>query len=144
MAAGLEIEPSRIDTLRDHLNGVAHARLGEDDLIPEQRVDAWIDIEDVGAELYQAQLMLAPFGESNPMPVWAVRGARFMGPPRQVGKGHLKARIGIANSECDAIGFGMWSEDLPNGPFDVAFRLEQNEYRGRISYQMNLQALRPS
>lgn len=143
MAAGFEIPPERIDDLRNHINAAAMTMLAPDDLVPTLHIDAWIDIEDVGQDLYAAQQMLAPFGQDNPAPLWAVSGVGFTNGPRQVGKGHLKASIGKGASECDAIGFNMWGSELPDGPLDAAFRLERNEFRGRVSYQMNLQALRP-
>ena len=142
MAAGLELEGDKIDEFRERLNSIARSMMKADDLIPKQPVDAWINLEDVGEELFEAQNMLAPCGAGNPGPVWAVAGVRFMGAPREVGKGHLKAVVGIGNTERNAIGFNMWNHDLPDGSFDMAFKLEKNEFRGRVTYQMNIQDIR--
>lgn len=144
MAAGLEIDADKIEDFRVEFNAVASDMLSLDDLVPKQHVDAWIEIEDVGPDLYEAQNMLAPFGSGNQPPVWAVSGVSFMEKPRQVGKGHLKALVGKGNTARDAIGFNMWREDLPEGPFDIAFKLDKNEFRGSISYQLVVFAIRPN
>ena len=142
MAAGLEIEADKLAEFNRQFNSVAAEMLSHDDLVPTQRVDAWIEIEDVGPELYEAQNMLAPFGAGNHAPIWALSGVRFMEKPRQVGKGHLKALVGKGNTVCDAIGFNMWREDLPEGPVDIACKLDKNEFRGRVSYQLVIYAIR--
>jgi len=144
MAAGLSITRDKVKAFRKRLNEVARKKLAADDLVPKQRVDAWIDLDDVGEELYEAQCLLAPFGEANRNPIWAVSGLRFMSEPREVGKGHLKARVGAGNTERDAIGFNLWGRVLPEGPMDIAFKLERNEYRGRVSYQLNICDIRPA
>jgi len=66
---------------------------------------------------------------------------------REVGSGHLKATIRQGRTRMDAIGFGLANlhdpERVTRGLYDVAFRLERNEWRGRVLVQANLVGLRP-
>ena len=66
--------------------------------------------------------------------------------PRVVGTNHLKMTLRQEGSSLDAIGFGLADrapvETLGNTPYDVLFRLERNEWRGRARPQAKLADLR--
>jgi single-stranded-DNA-specific exonuclease len=87
---------------------------------------------------------MAPFGEGNPEPVWGLRGARMIGPPRVVGERHLKLQVGVGPTQCDAIGFGMGAREVPGGELDLAFTVRQNTFMGRTSPQLHLLDIVPS
>ena len=66
---------------------------------------------------------------------------------REVGKNHLKFRIQDPTGGLDAIAFERADRvpaDWLQGPVDVAFRLEENEFQGRVSLQARVLDLRPS
>ncbi len=44
----------------------------------------------------------------------------------------------------DAIYFNGVENGLPRPPWDVAFNIMRNDFRGRVSLQMNVRALRPA
>jgi hypothetical protein len=44
----------------------------------------------------------------------------------------------------DAIAFNMAEQGLPDGPIDVAFQLDLNQFNGRESIQLKVQDVRPS
>ena len=45
---------------------------------------------------------------------------------------------------CDAIYFSGAEVSLPRPPWDVAFSILRNDFRGNISIQMNVKAIRSS
>jgi single-stranded-DNA-specific exonuclease len=95
-------------------------------------------------ELEKLCRYLEPCGMGNPGPVFGVRGVRF-GDRRIVGNGHLKGMLLRDGSACAAIGFD-WADRVPwlgDGPVDVAFRLECNEYPGYVSLQARVVGLSP-
>ena len=143
MAAGLEIEASRLDEFRRAFNDVAAARLEGRELMPVQRVDAWLELAEADEALFAAQENIRPFGHSNPAPVWAVRGVR-VDRHRIVGNNHLQLTLAAAGASIDAIGFGLGERDVPAGPVDVAFQLKRNTHRGRESLRIDVQDFRPS
>ena len=42
----------------------------------------------------------------------------------------------------DAVYFGGGEVDLPDPPWDIAFTIDRNHYKGRTSLQMVIQAVR--
>lgn len=144
IAAGLTIRRDRLDAFRERFVAEANRLLRPQDLVPEQRVDLVLRLDEATDELERLCRAMEPCGSDNPGPVFAVREARLDG-VREVGKGHLKARLAQGPHALDAIGFGMMDQ-APRGaaPLDVAFRLERNSYQGRDTLQARLVALAPA
>jgi single-stranded-DNA-specific exonuclease len=45
-------------------------------------------------------------------------------------------------SICDAIYFNGTDYELPKPPWDIAFTVLRNDFRGKVSIQMNIKAIR--
>jgi len=145
MAAGLTIRRDRLEDFRERFSHIASEVLDHDDLGPEQRVDLEIALADATPELERLCRHLEPCGMANPGPVFGVRGVQFAN-RSVVGKGHLKGALTAGDRHLDTIGF-QWADRVPwlgDAPVDVAFKLEQNEFRGRRTLQGRLVALTPS
>jgi single-stranded-DNA-specific exonuclease len=111
-----------------------------------QRVDVTAPVERLDTDLERLLRHLEPCGMGNPAPVFAVMQARAEG-VREVGKNHLKFSIQDQTGRLDAIAFERADRvpvDWLQGPVDVAFRLEENEFQGRVSLQARVLDLRPS
>jgi single-stranded-DNA-specific exonuclease len=147
VAAGCSIRPERVDGFRDAFAARARAVLADDDLVPEVRVDLELELRHCDLDLARMLRHAGPFGSGNPTPVFAVR-AVALADAREVGQGHLKLALASAGTRLDAIGFGMAGRMAEPGfgalPMDVAFKLEENHYRGRTSLQARLVDLRPA
>ncbi|MGH7656751.1 MAG: single-stranded-DNA-specific exonuclease RecJ, partial [Gemmatimonadales bacterium] len=144
MAAGLTIRRERLPDFRERFAELAAAELGTDDLGPEQRVDLVLSLAEATEDLERLSRYLEPCGMGNPTPVFGARGIRFED-PRRVGNGHLKGLLRLDDACLPVIGFS-WADRAPwvsDGPVDAAFRLERNEWQGRVSLQARLQALGP-
>ena len=145
MAAGLTIRRDRLDDFRQRFSDIARHTLAPEDLGPEQRVDLEIALADATAELERLARYLEPCGAGNPAPVLGVRSIQLT---RRciVGAGHLKGVLEDADARLGAIGF-QWADraaSLGDGPVDVAFRLETNEWQGIASLQARLCAVAPA
>ncbi len=144
VAAGLTIRRDRVDAFRERFVAEANRLLRPEDLAPEQRVDLAISLDDATEELERLCRALEPCGSENPGPVFAVRNARLEG-VREVGKGHLKARLRGGARALDAIGFHLMPQAPREGEaVDVAFRLERNTYLGRDTLQARMVAVVPA
>jgi single-stranded-DNA-specific exonuclease len=143
MAAGLTIRRDKLDEFRERFVAEANRLLRPEDLVPEQRVDLALRLEDVTDELERLCRLLEPCGSENPGPVFAVRGVRLEG-VREVGRGHLKGTLRDGPHALDGIGFGM-CERAPADlrAVDVAFKLERNAFRGRETLQARMVAIVP-
>ena len=131
---------------RDAFNKTAMAQLTKDDLVNTQRVDVVTSVERFDGKLERLLRHLEPCGLGNPAPVFAVRGARAEN-ARAVGKNHLKFALEDNTGRLEAIGFDLVDRTPANwldNEVDVAFRLEENEYRGVVSLQARVLDLHPA
>lgn len=144
MAAGLELEWGNIDAFRMKFEQVARNRLEGTELTPRLCLDGWLDARDINEHTMSMLDKLRPFGMGYPEPVWACRGIALAGPPREVGKGHLKARFLCQGTVLEAIGFGLYQKTLPDGPIDAAFHLRKDTYMGNEKIVMHLKDFQPS
>lgn len=144
-AAGLTMDAENIPAFREQFDHVARARLCEDDLVPELRVDIDVSMDDVGDELEQLIRHFEPFGIGNPAPVFRAIGAKLAGVPRRVGTDGIRLTLDVANSTIDAIGWGLASRASSlsaSRPVDLAFRLERDEFRGVSRLQLKVADVR--
>ena len=143
MAAGVELQADRVAEFREALNRVAKETLSEADLRPIQRIDTWIELQDVTRELVHWIRRMEPFGLENPRPVWASAGLGVVQGPTVVGTKHLRFRVAAGETEIDAIAFNMAREDFPDTPrIDVAYEAQLNAFRGQENLQMQVKAIR--
>ena len=147
-AAGLSVLEENIPTLREALNGYAVQQIDSEMLTPELRIDAEIELEEISPRFFKLIKQFAPFGPGNTRPLFMTRNAEIIGYPRMVGKDHLKFRVRHNNTDTgyiEAIGFGMGSRigELKAGKnVDLAFNIEENEYRGTITKQLRIHDFR--
>lgn len=144
-AAGVTVATERVAEFAERFNAVARERLTTDDLVPDVRVDLEVALPAASAELEVLLRHFEPFGLGNGAPVLMARGVRLAGPARVVGGSHLKLRLAGDGAELEAIGWGMGAlaAELDVAvPFDVAFRLEHDEWNGERRLQAKLVGIR--
>lgn len=140
-AAGVTVAREKIPELARRFNEIAIAQLTVDDLVAELRVDLELPISSATLELEALLRHFEPFGPSNPTPVIVSRGVRLAAPPRVLGDGHVKLRLQTDTGELEAIGWGMAflaSELDVSTPFDIAYRLERDDWNGAPRLQAKL------
>jgi single-stranded-DNA-specific exonuclease len=140
-AAGLTISRDRVAEFAARFNDVACQRLDPEDLVPELRVDLEVSLDDVTTDLEAILRHLEPCGVGNPAPVLVARQVRLAGAPKLVGQNGLKLRLARSRGEFVVIGWDMAPRvaEVPAArPFDVAFRLERDEYNGEYRLQGRL------
>lgn len=147
-AAGMEILQDRMAGFREAFNAEARKTLEHQELRPTLRLEAEVGLGDLSWDLLRYMKYLGPHGIGNPRPLFVARGVTLAQPPRVVGLSHLKLRLRQGETELAAIGFRLAQRLHPKtlgaGPFDVAFQLQENEYRGTRELQANLRDLRPA
>jgi single-stranded-DNA-specific exonuclease len=146
MAAGLTIRRERYESFRVAFLEIAGQLLGPDDLVPAQRVDLELPLGLVSDELEKLIRHLEPCGPGNPAPVFGVRHARAVG-ARRVGTNHLRFTLDDESGVLPAIAF-QWADAIPDhwlaDRLDVAFRLERDEWQGRVTLQARVASMAPS
>jgi single-stranded-DNA-specific exonuclease len=139
-AAGLSIEPSQVDAFASAFAAHADANLSEAELAPVTVVDALVHGSDLTLDLCAELARLAPFGLGNPGVTLLVAGCELRD-VSAVGDGkHLRFRVkdgGRDAGSAIAFGFGRQLDRFRQEvPFDLAFRLEENQWNGTVAPQL--------
>ncbi len=145
-AAGLTMEASLVPELRRRLNLAIRENCDPRCYIPAKEYDVAVRLQEVDLEMIDRLDAMQPTGYGNPNPVFLVRDAHMQQAMR-VGKTrtHLKMALLDVNVLRDGIAFGLGDlaeEGLER--VDVLFTPERNEFRGRISVQLQVTAVKPA
>ena len=135
MAAGITIEPPKIDQFAAEFEAYAGSNLTQDDVIAKLHIDAVAPLAEFSKDLVGQLQVLGPFGAGNPEPVFATKGVRLACPPRKVGArlDHLQLAITDNSGSVRCIGFSMAQFDkklLDREFFNVAYHPHINTYNG--------------
>lgn len=143
-AAGVTLESAKYEAFCTRLQE-AVARSDESCFVPVQEYDAELTLDACTAERVRELEQLAPFGCENPAPLFLGRELRVE-ERRAVGAdgSHLKLTLRQGGRMMGGIAFGMGgrANGLP-GSVDAVFRLTRNAFRGTVSTQLEIQAMRP-
>ncbi len=142
-AAGLTLDPARLDAFRDSFASHAQAVLEPEDLIRHERVDAIASGEEMGLVLADELTRLAPFGAGNPAVSLLLPAATFTDP---VGFGgqqradHARFTVNSGAGRARAVRFGAGQRlpVEPGTPVDATFTLERNEWQGVVEPRLLL------
>jgi single-stranded-DNA-specific exonuclease len=139
-AAGLSIDPDRLEAFAEAFAAHADAVLGDDDLRSVTLVDAVVSAGDLTLGLAQELERLAPFGLGNPDVTLLVPAAQPVG-PATVGDGkHLRFRVRQHGQDAgSAIAFGQGSQLdrlRAEALLDIACRLKENQWNGTVAPQL--------
>jgi single-stranded-DNA-specific exonuclease len=143
-AAGLAVQPDRIDAFAAAFAAYAGQLLGDDDLRPTLAVDAVVNGRELTLDLCEELEHLAPFGLGNPgVTLLAVDCG--LSEVAAVGEGkHVRFAVTADGARSAAIAFGE-GERLDRyrqpGSWDVAFRLAANRWNGTVAPQLVVKRL---
>jgi single-stranded-DNA-specific exonuclease len=144
MAAGVTLQPVKLDAFRARLNDLARGALQPDDLQAPVRLDAEVTLGAMTLECLAALDRLRPTGLGNPpVQVFArnltqQRSSQRMGTDKQ----HLKMWVTDGATTHEAVWWGAGNEAQRAGRFDLAFVPQINEYNGRRTVQLKVLAWR--
>ena len=145
-AAGLTMAAAKLDTLRTRINDYACARLGLDDLRPRLRIDAEIALRDVDDRLVQGLASLGPFGKGNPRPVFLARQVELARGPRIIKERHLRMSLRQDGRVLQAMAWRAADRssfvEANRASLDVAFSIEESEYRGERYVELHISDMR--
>lgn len=146
MAAGFTVSNENIPLLLERLSQIATRELGGKDLRKTIKADLEIPISDVRNIPLRELEKLQPTGMGNPDAVFVSRNVEIIR-PRLIGaeKQHLKFTCQAGDYLLDAVAWRQsdWSRSLP-GKFDLVYVIEENEYMGSRTLQINVRDMHPS
>ncbi len=143
MAAGITIEPGKIEQFAAEFEAYAQQNLNENDAAVKLHIDAETPLGALRRETVEELQLLGPFGQGNPEPVFATKGVRLACPPKKVGAGreHLQLTITDNTATMRGIGFRFGKLEkklLESEYFNVAYQPQINTYNGNSNVEFVL------
>ena len=145
-AAGFSVPSDRLQALHERLEAYAEEKITEEMLCPKYSVDAIVSLDEITEKTVTSLGALEPCGEGNPPPMLASLGLELVGfrPVGREGR-HLKLALGDGQRTLQAIAFRLGhlaSSFRPGDVVDVIYRPDLNEWRGLMSLQLVVEAMR--
>ena len=146
-AAGLTLDPKNYSAFKNKFEEVVKASIDKNLLIPEITIDLELELSEITPKFFRILQQMGPFGPQNMKPVFKTSSIRDNGYGKRVGsdKSHLKLSIidGADKKTYNAIGFGLGNKIKSiKGDFDIAYSLDENEWKGNTSIQLILKDLK--
>ena len=145
-AAGLTINAKKINAFREQFLSVVDDMIDVEDLVPRIYIESEMKLDQIDTHLINALKRFAPFGAQNRQPIMASRNVEVVGAPTQVGRNHLRFKARQNGRVFDCIGFNLGDLSYRLSPgeanLDMAYMIEENEWRGRKQIQLRIIDLR--
>jgi single-stranded-DNA-specific exonuclease len=146
-AAGMTMETDKVDAFCQKFEEVVQASIHPELLIPEIVIDAEISLTDIRQSFYEILCQMEPFGPDNLRPTFVAKKVHNTGWSKVVKEAHIRFVIEQQGIKISGIGFNM-AEKMPvllsGQPFDLVFKLDENEWNGEKSLQLKVIDIRPS
>lgn len=141
-AAGLGLPANHVDHFRRALSAAVQA---QDPVVGVLTIDLVLPLVDLSLEALQGWQKLAPFGAGNPAPVLAALNLRVQA--ASVLGAHQQHRRLLVADETDTVHEVLaWNFQgaVPTEPFDLAYTVRLNTYKGERQLQTLWHAARPA
>lgn len=141
MAAGMSVKNQNLARFCDALNQISNEFTQGHDWSQTLWTDGSLSANDFSLELADLLRQSSPWGQGFPEPVFD--GEFEVIETKVVGLTHLKMRVRPTNSEqlIDGICFGFLDKEkeIPSGQVKLAYKLDINEFRDRLTLQLMIQ-----
>ena len=127
---------------RKHFGEYVLENSSEEERLPRLVYDAEITFAQLSLHFLSSYELLQPFGSGNPQPVFVSRCVDLSRPPFHMKNNHLRLMLRQGNHEQDAVYFGGGEHDLPSPPWDIAFTIDRNTFKGKSTLQIIIQDIR--
>ena len=147
-AAGLTLKLENLEAFQQRFEEVVSNTIEEYMLVPEISIDAELNVNEITPKFYRILKQFEPFGPDNMSPVFLSEGLVDKGFVRIVGNNHLKMDIQSATApkqSFSAIAFAQanhFDEVLRKKIFSACYAVEENEYNGKVSLQLNVKDMK--
>jgi len=149
-AAGLTMKISNIKHFSKRFEAYIDEHIHTDLLIPVVEIDTELQLSEIDEKFVRVLNQFSPFGPENSAPVFLTENVSDNGMGKRVGAEGDHLRLNLVQEEnpfkvFTAIAFqqGRMFDQIAQGKsFDIVYSVEENEYRGRKSTQLNIRDLK--
>lgn len=149
-AAGMTLKEENYEKFKAAFENEVKKTIPPDLLTPEISVDLEMNFSDLDEKFMRILKQFEPFGPENMTPVFMSKNVIDSGYAKTLGneEEHLKVFVKQNNSSnFNAIGFGLGDKInlvKNRNPFEAVYVLEENEWNGTVSLQLQLRDVRAS
>ncbi len=149
-AAGMTLKEENYEKFKAAFENEVKNTIPPDLLMPEISVDLEMNFSDFDEKFMRILKQFEPFGPENMTPVFMSKNVIDSGYAKTLGNDeeHLKVFVKQNNSSnFNAIGFGLGDKIQlvkNRNPFEAVYVLEENEWNGTVSLQLQLRDVRTS
>jgi single-stranded-DNA-specific exonuclease len=147
-AAGLTLNEENYEAFKQAFEDEVSNTIDKSLLIPEIKVDAQIDLEEITPKFYRIISQLAPFGPGNMTPIFMTDNLIDTGYGKCVGEDNKHLRITVPQSENNklvGIGFGLgdkYNLITNRKSFKAVYSIDENYWNGNVSLQLKLRDIK--
>lgn len=147
-AAGLTLKLENVPAFQQRFEEVVCSTIEDHLLVPEIEIDAELDLTAITPKFYRILKQFEPFGPENMAPVFISKGLTDKGYIRIVGNNHLKMDLHPAQSpqySFPTIAYGQahhFDDVLRKKMLSACYSIEENEFNGRVTLQLNVKDLK--
>ncbi|NBX01270.1 single-stranded-DNA-specific exonuclease RecJ [bacterium] len=143
MAVGISLNATEVEILRERFATAIAEQKAKGALVLDGRdldIVHWIKSHEISERLLDDLELLQPYGESNPEPIFGVRGFVFDKAPTVFGDGNFRHQIAMsAGRRLNFIAWRLASRMPEVGrAVDLAVRLQWNRWQGRKIPQVEI------
>ena len=143
-AAGLTMKLENVKLFQEKFEDVVSSTIEEHMLVQQVEIDSDLKLNEITPSFFSVLKQFAPFGPGNMHPVFRSTEVWDTGYAKIVGTNHLKfsaTQGGNSKIYFNCIGFNL-GEFLPlinrKLPFSICYTIEENEFNGKVSLQLNV------
>lgn len=145
LAAGVKIKVNNLDEFRHRFEKVVHEVIGKTVFTPDVRIDCELSLDDFSDRLLDELELLAPFGTTNPEPLFISRNVEVVS-WKIVGKVHLNMRLrqqpGSSNRTFQAMKFNVDPQQKVPRIFEsIVFRIGWNRWNQSRTARIIIEAV---
>lgn len=142
-AAGLTLPLENVTAFEAKFEEVVASSITESQLVPRVEIDSILELDQITPKFNHILKQMEPFGPENLTPIFVTKEVKLASSLKVLKNKHLKLSVtqkDVATSfEC--IGFGLAEYEqkiLEQGHFNIAYSIEENEFRGVKTLQLNI------
>ncbi len=148
-AAGLTMKIENVPLFMERFEQIVSETILPEQLIPQIDIDSVLHLKDISPKFFRILKQFRPFGPGNMNPVFVTKNVFDYGTSKQVGKEKEHLKVELIEERSAAIKQGIFfsrGDLLPkiqdNGPFDVCYSVEENNFNGVTTLQLMVKDIR--
>ena len=146
-AAGLTMSLDNVPDFQKRFEQEVAKNISEEQLVPKIDIDEEINFDRISTKFLSVLKQMAPFGPGNMQPVFIAHNVFAYSGLRILKDRHLKflaaQELNKNRIEAIAFGFGIHYKMVASGMrFRMAFTIEENNYMGNVSMQLNVKDIK--